>query len=275
MATNNSINNAVKVTTYIASNTWTKDTRAQWVKVYLWGPGQGGGSGRKGATTAAGGGGGGCGGSFCFVEGPASIFDTSQTVTIGGTVTGALGVTTDSTNGNGLSATSVGATTLGNNIQSSSGGASFGGTATTASHSAGVNGFGIGIGAPGSSNGGGGSNTAPSNPSNVAISAINGTGGGGGSGADLVTERQAATGAPRLKIDASTTLIAGGTGGLESGTIGGGTGVSTPAASTMQGILGGGGGGGGGALNDGSTVFASGAGGNGARGQIIVIEFLS
>lgn len=299
MATNNAINGVVKITTYTSSNTWTKDPRSQWIKVYLWGAGQGGGSGRRGASTASSGGGGGCGGGFCFVEGPASIFDTSQTVTIAGTVTGAAAQTVDNTNGNGLSATSIGATTFGNNIQSPSGGAVGGGTTTTSGGGSSANqGFGVAIASTGISSGVNGTNAAPTGPSGVLVSFPTGTAGGSGSGADSVTIRQASAGGAKVKLDGTTTLLAGGTGGIEGGTIGGGTGNDAPAASTAAGIImggtgggggggqsaggvagnggnggvpGAGGGGGGGSLNG----TNSGAGGNGARGQIIVIEFLS
>lgn len=285
----------VKVTTYTASDTWTKDTNAKWIRFYMWGAGQGGASGRRATSTTSGGGGGGGTGSLIMMEGPATIFDTTQTVTIAGTTTGAAGQGTNDTNGNGLSATAIGATLFGN-IQSNASGASTGGTTTNGAAGSGATGYYIAANFAGPS-GGNGTNTTGANAGNVSTNIPTGGGGGGGSGADSVTIRQAGNGSPRVRQD-STTIQAGGAGGIESGTINGGNGTDNIPGSTLLGVLSGGtgggggggqsaggvagiggnggipsggGGGGGGSLN--GTL--SGAGGNGARGQLMVIEFLS
>src|SRR6185369_2762330 len=99
MATNNAINNSTKVTTFIASGTWTKDTRTKFVHVYIWNGGSGGGGGRQGASGTAGGGSGGGSGPSLVYFAPGSYFDTSETVTIG--AGGGGGGVQASTNSNG------------------------------------------------------------------------------------------------------------------------------------------------------------------------------
>lgn len=125
--------------------------------------------------------------------------------------------------------------------------------------------------------------------------------GGGGSGADSVTERQSGNGSTIAFVDYTGavlyTFATGGTGGLESATIngtdgssgvqsteysyyytmgaggGGGGGQSVGAAAGNGGnggFPGGGGGGGGGSLNG----TDSGAGGDGADGLVVVLEYL-
>lgn len=283
-----------KITTYDASDTWTKSTSPPsiYIEVIGFNSGGGGGSGRKGTSTASGGGQGGTGGGGWYYQGPESVFGATETVTIGGTSNGGAAQAGDLTDGNNGAA--INQSAFGNMLGYLPTAPASGGTTTSA-----ANGQAGRLITPyqsanaGISGGGLGNNTAGGNASVVAGSYFSGTGGGGGGGYDLVVERAGGTGATFFKFDASTTLIAGGTAGTESGTINGGNGnvpLSTggmitggtgggggggPKAGTTVGnggngaIPGGGGGGGSGGI---SGTSSSGAGGTGARGRIIVIE---
>ncbi len=284
------------ITTFTSSGTWTKDSRTQFIRVIAFNSGGSGASGRKGATTASGGGGGGGGGSGFSCYGPASIFGNSETVTIGALTAGALAQSLDLNNG--INGAAPNATSMGNLGPMTNGlVASTGGTTTNGSGGSG--GLTINTGGSGASSGSGGAgrNLAGTSPTTYnTANGVNFTGGGGGGGGgyDTVTERTGGIGCGWFKFDGSTTLLAGGTAGLESVTINGGPGnIPLTSGGIITGGSGGGGGGGpsvgttpgtggdgaepGGAGGGGgggiSAVADSGVGGSGAKGRLIVIEY--
>lgn len=306
MATNNAINNGgILMTTFTGSGTWSKNARTNVVDVYIWNGGSGGGSGRQGTSTAAGGGAGGTPGCFiCYCSVPAGFFSTSETVTIGSGGSG--GLTQTSTNSNGNPGSPGGLSILGNLQASGTVGAAPGGTTTIVSapnNGANFNGapFNRLIASP--MLGGTGSNASPNNSQGTAAigstfiaNCFLGGGGGGGSGADTGAIRQAGNGGPIVTpgtYSGANTILAGGAGGIEGGTInggqgnpglttggfvsagtggGGGGGQSAGLVAGNGGLGGapaGGGGGGGGSING----TNSGAGGAGANGQITIIEY--
>lgn len=283
------------ITTYdtaASPATWTKNPRTVFIEVFGWAGGSGGGSGRKGTSTASsGGGGGGSGGSFYFF-GPATSFGPTESVIIGSGGTGGAAQSTDLTNG--ISG-NVGTLTSFGVMKCLTGTVGAGGSTTTGNGgtpgtfisplSANLTGGGIPAGS-GSNNGGGNASTLASN------ALMRSTPGGGGAGYDLITPRQGGSGGAIQDITPAS-IVTGGTGGLEGGTINGGNGnvpLTTggpltggtgggggggPSAGTTVGnggngaIPGGGGGGGSGGI---SGTTSSGAGGNGANGRVIVIE---
>jgi len=283
------------MTTFTSSGTWNKDARTQMVTIYGWSGGGGGGSGRQGLTTLAGGGSGGSCGAFSFTT-PAEFFGSSETVTIGAGGSGGAAQTSASTNGNN-----------GNN-----GGSSYIGYTGATTASAAPN---IGIGGNGGSTGtvgghvstfyisgasnqvqtSGGGNAANGSSALTQILSPSMGPGAGGAGADSTTARQGGTGAPIVGAPSLITILAGGAGGIEGGTIngsdgnpalssgtggilcggsggggGGGQSVGSSAGNGGKGGLPGGGGGGGGGSINGTN---SGAGGDGANGKIIVVEW--
>lgn len=321
--------NTIKFTQFTANGTWTKDADCQWVTCIIWNGGAGGGSGRKGATTAAGGGGGGAGGSIMIYSAPANMFGATESITIGAGGAGGAAQTVDATNGNPGSSVGTGSRiggTIGPIITDSAGLTLGGGGGTTTNSATATFGYisssGVTLaqgsntygsssiaGIIGSFTGARGRNIAGETPTTIGVfSATNfnyfgseylaGYGAGGG-GADVVTQRAGGTGSAILYAD-QTTMLAGGTAGLESTTINGGNGndfvigdagtifggsgggggggysVGAGGATTggnggNGGIPGGGGGGGGGGL---SAVANSGAGGTGGRGEIWIYEIL-
>ncbi len=290
-----------KVTTFTASDTWTKDPRAQTIQVILWNSGQGGGSGRKGASTLAGGGGGGANSGGIYALSSAVFFGNTETVTIGGIASGGIAQTTDSTNGNpgGFGNHSYFGN-IGANVPASSSGLG-GTTGATATGGTGAGIISLLGSEVGSQNGATGSNATPSAP-NATVTAYNPSPGGGGSGASLVSALQGSAGGAIKNQDSTITIVTGANGGIESGTIAGSKGADA-SATTSGAILvggagggggggqhtvgaglkggkggdggypGGGGGGGGGGLNTTDATGGSGAGGDGAAGQVIVIEY--
>ena len=281
----------VTITTFTMSGTWTKAAGTKFVTVLGWAGGGSGGSGRQGTSAASSGGSGGGGSGFFQVSNPASFFGATETVTIaaGGTPPGGQ----TSPNTNGIAGNVGGNTAFGNILLVGSNGGKAGTTGTVTG----------GTGSPSYTNYAGSVNTLVGGASTVTTGSVGaavtiiansacGGSGGGGSGADVVTARQAGAGA--LMKDANgTTILAGGAGGIEGGTIdgtigndqlstggvmiggtggGGGGGQSTGLVAGKGGKGGfpGGGGGGGGASITGTT---SGDGGAGGDGQVIVIEF--
>jgi len=320
------------ISTYDTSGTytWTKDDRALTVTVIGWGGGGGGGSGRQGSTTAAGGGnGGGNGGCFFYNQLPTSFFDATETVVVGAGGTGGAAQASASTNGtNGTDGTNSSIGSISTTIGVAQFGDSLGGIRVTGAYTGSVHNYGgggkNGDSADGGSfrmftnapmnltttatsaigltaEGGWGTNTAgwtPMNPwygvyydGGMNNNALTATAGGGGGGADSSTERTGGVGGNIYDI-LSNLILAGGTAGLESGTInggngngqvttgglmtggtggGGGGGQSSGAAAGDGGdggFPGGGGGGGGGSING----TSSGAGGDGGDGMVIIIE---
>jgi len=304
MAKNNSINSSTKITTFIASGTWTIDPRTKFVSIFGNSSGASGSSGRQGATTAAGGGGGGSSSTAIWCDRiPYLLFSSSETVTIGGTAAGALGQTTNLTDGNNGVVNNT--TSIGNIIAGPESSAALGGrngNSTVGAHDGTCHLYPSSTAASAiiATNvaGGMGTLTVGSNAVANVQSSTNicpfafSTSGGGGSGADAVTARQAGSGGAVVFV--STTIVAASAGGIEGGTIGGalGTSITTPNEGLYYGGTGGGGGGGqsigasAGAGGNGGTpgggggggggsisLTTSGAGGNGARGEVIIIEF--
>lgn len=273
------------------TTTWTKNASTKWVDVYIWGGGGGGGSGAQGLTASAGGGGGGGGGGQIYITGPATLFNASgETVVVGA---GGLGGTSQaSTTTAGIAGGIPTISSLGN-IATTVGSAAGGGSLINL-----VSGGSGGTGAiltTGMSGGNGNTGTVTTGSTAVAKIGMMGTGGGGGgSGANSVTAQQAGNGALLAYIVSSIPLIAGGTGGISTGTINGGNGnpgaasnidiyfggsgggggggmvAGTAGTGGNGGFPGGGGGGGGGSING----TNSGAGGNGGSGLVVVVEHL-
>lgn len=319
MATNNAINGVTgsMITKYTASNTWSKNVNTQSVEVIVWNSGAGGGSGRQATTTTSGGGAGGNAGGMATWFGSARLLGSSETVTVASG--GAGGLTQASATSNGNAGSAGGTSSFGNIAMSqitltAPGGVATTATATTPSASTfwQIAGYSAQL-APDPA--GNGKNTAGLSASgqygatigSVDINSVFGQqmpgSGGGGGGADSVVIRSGGVGGniylPTGHIVSSTVtpitiVYAGGTAGIEGGTINGGAGAN--ATNTSGGIYyggagggggggqsaggsagtggaggtpGGGGGGGGGSLN-GTT---SGAGGAGARGEVWVIEY--
>ena len=291
-----------KQTTYTSADTWTPDPNMKYAKIYIWSGGSGGGSGRCGASGSAGGGGGGAAGGFSsFDVLHSNLQSASYSVTIGAGGNGGLSINAINTDGNvgnvgGLSSVGVivgpnastaggtGGTTStpglgGNGFASLVSGTSF--SRTTGQI---VNSLTLGVG----SGGYGGPNVT--GLPGLSFNFASGTGGGSGSNYTSTSPLTGGAGGSVLAGDNSTVLIAGGTGGantganggngnpaiafelLIGGTGGGGGGMNgtvTAGSGGNGGIPSGGGGGGAGNLNS----NPSGAGGNGARGQIIICEF--
>ena len=283
-------------TSYVAaaSGNHTLNANTKSIMIMGFGGGAGGGSGKRSTSTAAGGGGGAAGGSF-FFQCPASFFGgggAAVPYAVGAGGTGGAAQTSDTTNG--IVGNAGGVTSFGNiftGITVSSYGA--GGTATS---SAGGN-YSVNYDCMSNANGvagGGGSNVNGTTSNITARPYAFATAGGGGAGADSVTMRTGGAGGLIQRPDTAATLLAGGTGGVESGTInggagqtgltltfamvggtggGGGGGQSAGAVAGIGGnggFPGGGGGGGGGSLNG----TNSGKGGDGAAGALYIIEYL-
>lgn len=283
------------ITKFTSSGTWTKNANAVWVHFYVWAGGSGGGSGRRGAASTGRSGGGGGAACYCVFSREASIFASSETITIGAGGTGGAAQTVNDTDGNdgnlgGQSSVGTlivmvgGASTVGEGGATSSGGrgnsrfGQFNGiTDTTASGVGGNGGSGNGsaggvviVNAAASGGGGGGG-----------ISAANSSGSGGAGGNQVESDTTSiilsggSSGAANGGAGGNGNAPAGTEGYILGGTGGGGGGGGNPAggaggAGGTGGAPGGGGGGGGASLN-GSN---SGAGGDGARGEIWIIEFL-
>jgi hypothetical protein len=273
------------------------DANAKYITVWGWGAGSGGGSCRQGASTAAGGGGGGSGGSFFWFNAPAAFFGAGVVpYTVGAGGAGGAAQAVANTNGNNGSL--GGKTSFGNIITDidPTNASGRGGTTTNANGGIGSEPNNNAMKQSGlfKSDGAGGRNVDGLFPANSVTGTSQTTGGGGGAGADAVTERTGSSAGAIISADGITTILAGGTGGVESGTINGGVGAAGSTATfTMVGGTGGGGGGGqsvglvagnggnggapgGGGGGGGGSLNGtnSGAGGAGADGALYVIEFL-
>ncbi len=258
--------------------TWTKPAGSpKFTCAYEVGGGAGGGSGRRGAagTTRSGGSGGAPGGvsDRCW---PTSILGATETVNVGAKGTGGAAQTSDSTSGN--NGNNGGDTIFGSWLKASGGTGGSGGIAGSPL-SGGAAGKGIFTGQQGG-NGTGTVGGAP-NASTTAPGA-----GAGGSGLD--TSNTARNGAAGGNGSDNFHSLAGGSAGSSCGVGGngtdattnepiggggGGSGSSCTGAATGAGGNGGkyGGGGGGGAASENS--FASGKGGDGADGILIVVTY--
>lgn len=298
-------------TKFTSSGSWSKQASTKWVIIYCWGGGGGGGSGRRGAAAAARtGGSGGGGGPFFWWQGPAEVFDTTETITVGAGGTGGAAQTVDLQNGNpggGFTDSSVG--DLSTNDFSAASGAGLGGTAANVT-GGGHGGYWNPAGGQAITSVAGGSvttgtATAVANIPNTAYSTVTfvinqaGLTGGGGGGGSLTTANARGNGAVGQNIVApgprssANIVSAGGTAGVAAGPIDGGAGATYP---STGGYFAGGAGGGGGAAGDpvggvggnggaggipgggggggGASLngFNSGAGGDGGRGEIWILE---
>ncbi len=278
-----------KVTTFLASSTWTIDPRSKSVEFYVWGSGAGGGSGRCGASGTAGGGAGGGPGQFCYVKTlPNNLTASPYTVTIGAGGTGGISVNAIATEGNPGNPGNP--SSVSGVIIASGGGAGGGGSGIPVSGGAGVTPFlttALITVLNETFNGGSGSNTSGGNAGNLTYGWA--TGGGGASGYTVATPRVGARGG-NIIDQAGSTLLAGGLAGANTGATagngnaptsqplmlggtggggGGNNGTSTAGTGGNGAQPGGGGGGGGGNLNS----NPSGAGGNGGDGKIVIIEY--
>jgi len=187
--------------------------------VFLWGGGGGGASGRKGTSaSSSGGGGGGSGGSGYFAA-PSSFFGSTESYTIGASAGGAVAQTVDATNGN--NGTTGGNTTFGNMIAVGGAAGQGGGT------SSGINGVGgrlntsYAISSVRTNPCGAGRNTA--GDTTAAVITFSPTGGGGGGYGDTITARSGGSGGA-INNSNGVTYVAGGTAGIETGTLNGGNG---------------------------------------------------
>jgi len=275
------------------SYSYTVPAGAKYVKVWLWASGGGGGSGRRGATTTArSGGAGGGGAAFCFQEMLATAITSPVTIIVPAGGNGGAAQTLDNTNG---SIGTAGAAAKFGNLIAYQGAPGQGGSTSLVSAGAQRSscwGFayvtGVSAGTGNTTNGGSGGTITP------AAHWIPCPGGGGaGNSASVVTSTTGGNGAIRGAASANllsgwdvlvTTGIGGnnpglaptsgptGTSTLFGGGGGGGGGYTTNLAGQAgaAGAQPGGGGGGGSASDNG---FASGAGGRGGDGMVIVVAW--
>jgi hypothetical protein len=279
--------------TFTGLSGWQKPIGARVVEAWVTGAGGGGGSGRRGPTSEnTGGGAGGGGGGLTWSRFQASSLPSQVDITVGAKGTGHAGTTSDATSG--LPGTVGGNSYFGALtasayfLSATGGGAGGGGTTAAVGGASGGTGRSAGGGGGGGANAGAGSQpTSPSAPAP--------TGGGGGAGL-FNTSRDTrnggaggsyATTAGFFGSGHTNTAAAGGVGstktaaqvGTQAGYEiscgqGGGGGWCNNDGTAGSGAAGaspGGGGGGGGGSNNGNV---SGAGGDGADGQVIVITYL-
>ena len=259
------------VQTFTANGTWTKPAGTSSTSIVtgvVIGGGGGGGSGRMGGggTIRSGGGGGGAGARVVFSM-PASLFGATETVTVGATTAGGASQVTNNTDGN---AGAVGNDSfIGTVVRARGGRGGVAGNALAAL--GGESGDGAAATSTGTATlGAGGTSAETFNQVGGFLSA--GPGGGGAGGA-ITSGNVQNTGS----IGGATGLLAGGalvtagnsatsTSGLGGSGGGGGTGgaAGSPGAG---GTPGGGGGGGGGSLNG----VATGNGGAGAAGFVLIV----
>jgi hypothetical protein len=285
--------------------TWTKPANAKMVYLWMVGGGHGGGSGARYATSSLrGGGGGGAGGNAYARWLSAAFLGATETVTVGTGVQGGASVTTDSTAG-------IAPTMVTTNFSSFAGFRTYGpagggqGGSSTASGTGSSGGnhivdFGTIANVVGGTGNSGSTGSTPAGGTTYHAGLVAGGGGGGvGQSATLTFSVNGGAGSKHgAYTDVSgaglVTAVAGGTGGVAStltaagngvdggfsssvntfraGTGGGGGYYVTGAAGGAGGNGGwpGGGGGGGGASDNG---FASGKGGNGANGAVVIITY--
>lgn len=267
---------------FTASGTWTKPAGAKVINIQLLGGGGGGASGRRDTTASVVrcGGGGGGGGGYVNITLPASLFNSTETVTIGAGGAGGAGVTAATAVGNGGV---TGGSTIFGSVVAPGGFRGTGGSDT--------NGFG-GAGPLNSNSGGAaastGGNGGSGNPANTNFAAYNGGAGGGAGGGVSAGGAQYTGGAGGrsqmldLAGGAFGTSTQNGSNGLDntlaiygliasgSGGGGGGGAASVNAGNGGNGGYPAAGGGGGGATFNGTS---SGAGGNGANGIALITTY--
>src|SRR5262252_2119371 len=222
------------MTTFTSSGTWTKNANTVSVTVIGFNGGSGGGSGRRAtSTTSSGGGGGASAGGWYIWQVPASIFGATETVTVGSGGAGGVAQAVNNTNGNNGA---LGGQSAFGNFMPERTAASIGGAGGAAVGTGGTGGLYplvalSPISSEGAPQGGDGNNIEGSNaasgggdPTSLPFGFITATAGGGGGGADSVVICSGGTGGTIFKCDTTTSIIAGGTAGIESGTINGGAG---------------------------------------------------
>lgn len=263
---------------FTATGTWTKTAGATRVRIVAIGGGGGGGSGRQGAAATVRCGGGGAGGSgYSVVEYDAADLPATLDVSIGSGGAGAAAVATADTNGS--AGANGGHTFVGPSISTSyavamGGFAGAGGTATTGTNGAAGSGQVAGaaggsasttggVGGNASSTGGAGAGGAGGGITTGNVAAAGGTGSGSRTVAFVTTAGGVVGGAlPVVGVDPP--------GKGQPGT-GGGGGAASITAAAQAGAngagWGAGGGGGGASLN----TFASGKGGNGTPGYVLIV----
>jgi hypothetical protein len=274
---------SVDIQYFTGNGTWTKPTGAKLVDVLCVSPGVGGGSGRRGAPgTVRQGGGGGTSGGVSRQTIPAVSLPATVAVTCGVGSTGGAAVTTDDTNGNPPGSV-AGIPKFGTYVfagislfPSASGG---GGTGAGGLNS--TPGTGMAVGSAS-----GAASTTGLVGGNAGAS-LTGGAGAGGAGGGISTANVASAGGVGSNIQITNSIIQ--TGGVPDGALplaavtqpvnsglpghGGGGGASSITQAAQAGADGGwygAGGGGGGASTNG---FASGKGGEGAPGIVIVTTY--
>lgn len=286
----------VIITRFTSDGTWTKNPDTKWVQIYGWGGGQGGGSGRKSSTAEnrLGGSGGSCG-AYASIFADASIFGSSESVTIGVGGAGGASQTAADTDGNDGSygtPSSIGSVfTTGNPTASAVGTLTKGrggDVGSTRAGGASVNmcSFGANV----TMGGGGTSSVSTPTAGSSFFMVDHGTGGGAGGSITSGGSRGDGTAGGSITDLSGTVIVAGGTAGVGDGTSGGNG--NSPSSTYVKGGTGGGGGaagsgatnggaggngavpGGGGGGGGASVTGDSGAGGSGGNGAVLIIEYL-
>jgi hypothetical protein len=260
----------VQVFSTIGAFTWTKPLNAKSVHIALISGGGGGGSGqRSAASSPASGGGGGGGGARNSVILSASLLGNSENGNVGAGGAGGASVTSV---GNGNNGQPGSASNFGLWAYADRGGNGSGGTSGNGGSAGSGGGRAIytgGTGANGSATGAG---------TNAGSSAVAGGGGGGGGGTSGVSAGTGGTGGLSTLYNGSLSAPAAGANGPDvptgtplnaSGGGGGSASFTAPAMAGGNGGFYGAGGGGGG----GGSGFASGKGGNGSQGIVVVTTY--